>query len=106
MDRDCGGRAQHAAGTGRYVGRRIAEEIAGAAGCTLANYNAADQFVVGGGVEAVGEAQRLAAARDVKAVVLRVAGAFHTDYFRDSDAAAEPLIEALLPARAVQSDDR
>lgn len=77
------------------AGRRVAEEIAAAAGCTLANYNAADQFVVGGGVEAVGEAQRLAAARGVKAVVLRVAGAFHTDYFRDSDAAAEPLIEAL-----------
>ena len=77
------------------VGRRAAEEIAGAAGCVLANYNAADQFVVGGGADAVGEAQRLAAARGVKAVALRVAGAFHTDCFRESDAAAGPLIEAL-----------
>ncbi|MCY3887599.1 MAG: ACP S-malonyltransferase [Chloroflexi bacterium] len=94
MDRDCAAAPTTLLALAG-VGRRIAEEIAAAAGCTIANWNAADQFVVGGGAEAVGEAQRLAAARGVKAVALRVAGAFHTNYFRESDAAAEPLIEAL-----------
>ena len=94
MDRDCEA-APNTLLALAGVGHRVAEEIAAAAGCTLANCNAADQFVVGGGVDAVGEAQRLAVARGVKAVALRVAGAFHTDYFRESDAAAEPLIEAL-----------
>lgn len=94
MDRDCEATPNTLlalAGTGR----RIADEIAAASGCTLANHNAADQFVLGGSLDAVHQAQRLAEARAIKAVVLRVAGAFHTAFFRDSDAAAEPLIDAL-----------
>ena len=94
MDRDCAATPNTLLALAD-AGRRVAEEIAAAAGCTLANYNASDQFVLGGSLDAVLEAQGVAEARAIKAVVLRVAGAFHTSYFHDSDAAAEPLIEAL-----------
>ena len=60
--------------TGDVV-RQVCEE----SGASLANYNAQDQIVLSGTVEAIGKAEAAAKARGAKrAVRLEVAGAFHS----------------------------
>ena len=94
MDRDCDATPNTLLALSG-VTRAVAEEIAALSQTSIANHNAEDQFVVGGSAEAVARARARAESCGVKAVVLRVAGAFHTRFFRDSDALAGPLIDAL-----------
>jgi len=72
-----------------------AHAMAAATGLEIANYNAPDQFVLGGGAAAAEKALVWAAAQDVAVVVLRVNGAFHTALFQEADARSEALIAAL-----------
>jgi len=74
----------------------VAHEMAAATGLQIANYNASDQFVLGGDREAVAAGVAWGEARDVATVVLRVNGAFHTALFRPADRLSESLI-AVLP---------
>ncbi|MCZ6544837.1 MAG: ACP S-malonyltransferase [Chloroflexi bacterium] len=77
------------------VDEELAREMGAAAGLQIANYNALDQFVLGGAERAVVVGVEWAARRSVAAVVLRVNGAFHTELFRRSDELSEPLIDTL-----------
>ena len=55
------------------------QEICRASGASAANYNAPDQVVLSGSVEAIGKAEGLAKERGAKrAIRLEVAGAFHS----------------------------
>lgn len=77
------------------VTEQQAQAMAAATGLEIANFNAADQFVLGGSAAAAEKAVVWAASQDVAAVVLRVNGAFHTALFREADARSEELIAAL-----------
>lgn len=77
------------------VDRDSAIMLARDTGAEIANHNAADQVVLGGSRAAVEAVTAEAARRGLRAVPLRVAGAFHTQLFRTADALAEPLIAAL-----------
>ncbi len=77
------------------IGREEGEAIAAETGLDLANHNAENQVVLGGGQAAIDRAVARVEARGTRAVVLRVAGAFHSAHFESADRAAEPLIEAL-----------
>lgn len=78
-------------GAGRGEALRICEE----SGARFANHNAPDQTVLGGDAEAIDRAEREAEAAGHQTVRLRVAGAFHTEAFRESDRGNEALIEGL-----------
>ena len=69
--------------------------IAGARGLVIANRNAADQFVLAGDDGAMVEALADVAARGGRAVRLRLAGAFHSEHFRQADERSQALIDAL-----------
>lgn len=94
MDRDC---AERPGGLLALVGagREAAEAIAAESGAALANHNAPDQTVVGGPLDALTQASSAAPRHGSQAVALRVAGAFHTASFEDSDRANRELITAL-----------
>ncbi len=77
------------------VDEPLAQEMAAATGLQIANYNAPDQFVLGGDRQAIDAGVVWGEARAVAVVVLRVNGAFHTELFRPSDELSEPLIAAL-----------
>ena len=98
MDRACD---DGAGGLVALVGasREQAEALAARSGATLANHNASDQTVLGGyddALEAVQAAHEAAQdSGEPQPVALRVAGAFHTEAFADSDRRSERWIEAL-----------
>lgn len=94
MDRDCierPGGLLALVGAGRDAAEAIAEE----SGASLANHNAPDQTVVGGSFESLKRASAAAPRYGGQAVQLRVAGAFHTPSFEDSDGKNRKLIAAL-----------
>lgn len=96
MDRACD---DGAGGLVALVGasREQAEALAARSGATLANHNASDQTVLGGYDDALEAVQAAHEAHDGSAqpVALRVAGAFHTEAFADSDRRSERWIEEL-----------
>ena len=69
--------------------------LAGARGLVIANRNAADQFVLAGRDDAMEAALSDVAARGGRAVRLRLAGAFHSEHFRQADERSQALIDAL-----------
>ena len=69
--------------------------MATANGLQIANYNAPNQFVLGGPATAAQAALAWAEPREIAAVLLRVNGAFHTELFQHSDELSRPLIDAL-----------
>ena len=94
MDRDC---SERPGGLLALVGagREAAETIAAESGGSLANHNAPDQTVVGGSFQALERASTLAPGHSGQAVPLRVAGAFHTPSFEESDRRNRELIDEL-----------
>ena len=94
MDRDCDerpGGLLALVGAGRETAIAVAER----SGAALANHNAPDQTVLGGSFASLDAAAELTAAYDCQPVELRVAGAFHTPSFAQSDRANRALIDAL-----------
>jgi len=84
------------------VAPAIAEEIAAAAGCTVSNYNSSEQTVLAGGKEQIAEAAKLAAEKGAKAVVLQVAGAYHSAFMKPAaDKLAAVLAAAEITAPSV-----
>jgi len=71
------------------------EKIAAGTGCTVTNYNAALQTVLGGTHEAIEAAAAAAAAAGGRAVVLKTAGAYHSPFMAP---AAEKLAAVLETA--------
>lgn len=69
--------------------------LAGARGLVVANRNAADQFVLAGRDDAMTAALSDVTARGGRAVRLRLAGAFHSEHFRQADERSQALIDAL-----------
>jgi acyl transferase domain-containing protein len=67
-------------------------EIAFDAGVYPANHNSPSQVVLGGAAGPIGDAQRIARSRGLRASVLPVRGAFHTPLM---ESAREPFAEAL-----------
>ena len=72
-----------------------AEAVAAAQGLVVANYNAADQFVLAGDDAAAPAAVARIEAEGSVVIRLRLAGAFHSEAFRQADEASEALIAAL-----------
>ncbi len=77
------------------LSREDAERVAAETGMALANHNAEDQTVLGGNKRDFARATSLVEARGGQALVLRLAGAFHTESMRKADEMTEPLIAAL-----------
>ncbi len=73
----------------------VAKEIAAASGCTVSNYNSAEQTVLSGSKEQVDAAAKLAAEKGARAIVLPVAGAYHSAFMAP---AAEKLAAVLAQA--------
>lgn len=71
------------------------EKIAAGTGCTVTNYNAALQTVLGGTHEAIEAAAAAAAAAGGRAIVLKTAGAYHSPFMAP---AAEKLAAVLETA--------
>jgi len=65
---------------------QAAEELCAHSNCYVANINCPGQIVISGGSEAIGKARELARTKNIKAVPLKVSGAFHS-----------PLMEPALP---------
>ncbi|MEW6142195.1 MAG: ACP S-malonyltransferase [Chloroflexota bacterium] len=65
---------------------QAAEELCAHSGCYVANINCPGQIVISGGSEAISKARETAKTRNIKAVPLKVSGAFHS-----------PLMEPALP---------
>ncbi len=80
------------------VGRERGEQIAAETQLDLANHNAVNQVVLGGRRTDIERAVAMVEASGTRAVVLRVAGAFHSMHFENADRAAQPLIDALQVA--------
>ena len=62
----------------------VAEQIAAEAGCTVSNYNSSEQTVLSGGKEQLAEAVKIAAEKGARAVVLQVAGAYHSKFMESA----------------------
>ena len=94
MDRACD---EGAGGLMALVGasREQAEAAAAQSGAALANHNAADQTVLGGSDAALAAVQAAYDGVEPTPVPLRVAGAFHTAAFAESDRRSERWIDAL-----------
>lgn len=94
MDRAC---EDGAGGLVALVGasREQAEAVAARSGAALANHNASDQTVLGGYDDALEAVQAAYAGVEPPPVRLRVAGAFHTRAFAESDRRSERRIDAL-----------
>lgn len=60
------------------------EEIAAQTGCTVTNYNAAAQTVLGGTQEQVSAAVAAASAAGGRAIVLKTAGAYHSPFMAEA----------------------
>ena len=72
----------------------VAEQIAEATGCGVSNYNSAEQTVLSGSGEQVAEATRLATEKGAKAVVLQVAGAYHSKFMASAAEKLAPVLAA------------
>ncbi len=71
----------------------LVESAAAEAGCEVANYNCPGQIVISGSDEAVGKAVELLKSRGVrKAVVLKVAGAFHSGKMASAAEGMKPFL--------------
>ncbi len=70
----------------------LCDEARGGDVLLVANENSPQQVVISGSLDAIGRAEELAAARRIRAVRLKVAGAFHSPLM---EAAVEPLAEAI-----------
>jgi [acyl-carrier-protein] S-malonyltransferase len=77
------------------AGTDVAAEIAKASGCTVANYNAAEQTVLSGSKEQVAEAEKIAAEKGARAMVLQVAGGYHSKFM---EPAAEKFASVIADA--------
>jgi len=79
------------------LGQEAVEQVCRQSGAFAANFNASDQIVLSGTVEAIGQAERLAKAAGAKrAVKLDVAGAFHSPLMQP---AADTFRQALAKVR-------
>ena len=78
------------------VGVDTAREIADATDCTVANYNAAEQTVLSGSKEQVAAAEKLATEKGARAIVLQVAGGYHSRFMAP---AAEKFAAVLASAK-------
>ena len=94
MDRACD---DGAGGLVALVGasRAQAEAVAARSGAALANHNADDQTVLGGYDDALAAVQAAHEGVEPPPVPLRVAGAFHTEAFAESDRRSERWIAEL-----------
>ena len=77
------------------LARAAVEAIGSAHGLVVANRNAEDQFVLAGPDANADAAVAAIEADGRRGVRLRLAGAFHSDAFREADTRSAPLIEAL-----------
>jgi [acyl-carrier-protein] S-malonyltransferase len=77
------------------LGRAAVESVAVAHRLVVANRNAEDQFVLAGPDANADAAMAAIDAQGGRGVRLRLAGAFHSDAFREVDAQSQPLIDAL-----------
>jgi malonyl CoA-acyl carrier protein transacylase len=71
------------------------ESVTSGQGLVVANYNAADQFVLAGDDAAVDATVAQVEAQGGRGLRLRLAGAFHSEAFRWADEESEALIAAL-----------
>lgn len=79
-----------------------AKEIAAESGCTVANYNSAEQTVLSGSKEQVAAAEKIAAGKGARAIVLQVAGAYHSAFMKPAaDKFAAVLDAATITAPSV-----
>lgn len=82
-------------GAGTEAANEICDEARGDAVLLVANENSPQQVVISGSVDAIERAEAIAAARKIRAVRLRVAGAFHSPLM---EPAVAPLAEAIARA--------
>jgi [acyl-carrier-protein] S-malonyltransferase len=85
-------------GIGPEQAAELCDEARGPDVLLVANENSPQQVVISGSLEAIGRAEELAAARRIRAVRLKVAGAFHSPLM---EAAVEPLAAAIDAAAFV-----
>ncbi|MCL1909666.1 MAG: ACP S-malonyltransferase [Kiritimatiellaeota bacterium] len=76
------------------VPAEVAEQIAVASGCTVSNYNSSEQTVLSGGKEQIAEAAKLATEKGARAMVLQVAGAYHSKFMEPAAAKLAPILAA------------
>ena len=76
------------------VPTEVAEQIAAAAGCAVSNYNSSEQTVLSGGKAQIEEAVKIAAEKGARAVVLQVAGAYHSKFMESAAAKLAPVLAA------------
>ncbi len=79
-------------GADEAVAKKICEEAAGGQVLVPANFNAPGQIVISGAIEACGRAVAAAEAHGIRAMPLKVAGAFHSPLMRP---AADKMIAEL-----------
>jgi [acyl-carrier-protein] S-malonyltransferase len=79
-------------GIGPEQAAELCDEARGSEVLLVANENSPQQVVISGSLEAIGRAEELAAGRRIRAVRLKVAGAFHSPLM---EAAVAPLAEAI-----------
>jgi [acyl-carrier-protein] S-malonyltransferase len=82
-------------GAGTEAAAEICDEARGDGVLLVANENSPQQVVISGSVDAIERAEAIAAARKIRAVRLRVAGAFHSPLM---EPAVAPLAEAIARA--------
>lgn len=82
-------------GAGTEAANEICDEARGDGVLLVANENSPQQVVISGSVDAIERAETIAAARKIRAVRLRVAGAFHSPLM---EPAVAPLAEAIARA--------
>lgn len=82
-------------GVGTEVGAEICNEARGGGVLLVANENSPQQVVISGSVDAIERAEAIAAGRKIRAVRLKVAGAFHSPLM---EPAVAPLTEAIARA--------
>lgn len=70
-----------------------ATEIATLSGCTISNYNSAEQTVLSGTKEAIAAAEKIAAEKKARAIVLTVAGAYHSPFMAPAAEKLAPILE-------------
>jgi [acyl-carrier-protein] S-malonyltransferase len=82
-------------GAGTEAATEICDEARGDGVLLVANENSPQQVVISGSVDAIERAEAIAATRKIRAVRLRVAGAFHSPLM---EPAVAPLAEAIARA--------
>lgn len=82
-------------GVGTEMAAEICDEARGGGVLLVANENSPQQVVISGSVDAIERAEAIAAGRKIRAVRLKVAGAFHSPLM---EPAVAPLTEAIARA--------